>query len=68
MTASPNAEDGLGTGPKSHQKLRKIKRAPGPVVPRQCLSCADRCGCTREMSHNPPRFLDCWRAPKEKTT
>lgn len=27
-------EDGLGTGPKSSQKLRRPRSAPGPVVPR----------------------------------
>ena len=57
-------EDGLGTGPKSGQKLHKPRKEPGPVVPRQRLTCEHRCGCDKK----PPkgaRFLDCYQAPKE---
>jgi hypothetical protein len=53
-------EDGLGTGPKSGQKLRRRRSEPGPVVPRQCLTCEHRCGCDKK----PPkgaRFLECYR-------
>lgn len=59
-------EDGLGTGPKSAQKLRRPRAEPGPVVPRQCLSCALRQGCSRKVPRYT-RFLDCYQAPKEAT-
>ena len=59
-------EDGLGTGPKSGQKLRRRRSEPGPVVPRVCLSCALRCNCTKSVPKGA-RFLDCYRAPAEAT-
>lgn len=65
MTPTSTAEDGLGTGPKSHQKLRRIKRAPGPIVPPQCLNCGNRCACKREIPANPGRFLECWKPDNE---
>jgi len=59
-------EDGLGSGPKSAQKLRRPRSAPGPVVARVCLSCARRHDCTRQVPRGA-RFLDCYQAPKEAT-
>jgi len=58
-------EDGTGSGPKSTQKMRRKRCEPGPVVPRACLGCADRCNCAREIPAPMPRFMDCFRAPKE---
>jgi hypothetical protein len=59
-------EDGLGTGPKSGQKLRRRRSEPGLVVPTVCLSCALRCNCTRQVPRGA-RFLECYQAPKEAT-
>ena len=59
-------EDGLGTGPKSGQKLRRRRSEPGPIVPRVCLSCALRCNCSRSVPKGA-RFLDCYQPPKEAT-
>lgn len=59
-------EDGLGTGPKSGQKLRRRRTSPGPIVPHACLSYEKRCNCAKLVPRGV-RFPECYQPPKEAT-